>query len=375
MPRDRLPNKQSRETFAALTKVLDRFGIRERRLDDTSKHPAIAFAIEGENVRFPFAGTSSSRVATRVSCSNLARRLRKMGLQEHTEIEADEVDNMELHDQSHSEQTTIDVTPSEAPTPQEVPQPEIDPFAALEQVEEVPVEAEAHASQPTQDERAWDESAVHFARQDMLYLPRPQNPVVVLKLVRDLVAEAGQHVAFDLNAETVRVLSEKELEAWFSKAPQNASTLRQAVGMAVRKPTTPPPVVKPKPTPKQDIQEDIEEETQPEMTGKRSLYGVGMQLGRVLVVMDAIQRRKRTDKVDAASVRDELDECDHKSISSQIHFARQKRLIDKVGPVPGNNLANYYRLTEAGRATAQKLGNLPFTMAGLRPPNEVMAAE
>lgn len=237
------------------------------------------------------------------------------------------------------------------------------------------MEAEAHASQPTQDERAWDESAVHFARQDMLYLPRPQNPVVVLKLVRDLVAEAGQHVAFDLNAETVRVLSEKELEAWFSKAPQNASTLRQAVGMAVRKPTTPPPVVKPKPTPKQDIQEDIEEETQPEMTGKRSLYGVGMQLGRVLVVMDAIQRRKRTDKVGAASVRDELDECDHKSISSQIHFARQKRLIDKVGPVPGNNLANYYRLTEAGRATAQKLGNLPFTMAGLRPPNEVMAAE
>ena len=362
MPRQSFPSKLSRETYEELVKVLERYGIFKYQLEVSPTHPAIVFAVRGEPVKFHFAGSTRSRVTGRVSRSNLAKLLKKMGLEEKIEVEKVQ-EELEV---TVNEQVEVPppVPPSEPPVsePPVIEPPIAEPIVQVE-AEESKVQAEAA-------DWGWDENVVHFARDhQMLHLPLPPRPVLILKLTRDLVAEAGQHLLIDPNIEMIRVLSPREKDACFRLVSQSARGLREALSAVMRQPQTQP------------VQRTEVQRTQVQATGVRQMHkgrfrGVGLQLGRVLIMMDILHRRERTDKIDAASLAEALHPSDTKSISGQVFVAQEQGFIHKVGPIPGRR-GYYYQLTQLGRDKAHELGSEPFTIVGQSPPADPtpMAAE
>lgn len=371
MPRAQFPSKGSRETYAELAGVLERYGITGYQVHTHGKHPYLTFKIDGyeQEIRFPFAATSSNWNAMKVSRANLVKKLKTMGLQPLQPDDERDADT-QVNTQS-TEPDPIDVPleaevsqpppTSESSSPEISPEPEVTP-----ELKEAPME-------PVWD----DETVVHFANKQLLWLPLPPHPVLVLELDREIVAERGDKLIIDLNSETVRLLSPRQVEACFRPLTSNNTTrLREAVKVIMRNGTSQAePVSQTEPVEESSVQSTVTNHDA--RISKGRFKGVGLQMGRVLVAMDFLQRTNRTDKVDTGALASILSPADKPSIASQVSFATKpdKKFISVVGPIPGRR-GNYYRLTEMGRKKVRELGDEPFRRAGMRPPSEIpMAAE
>jgi hypothetical protein len=348
-----------------LAGVLERHGITQYQVYTDGKHPYILFKVEEHKqaVRFPFAATSSNWNAMQVSRANLVKKLREMGVEPR-----DPVDKTQTA--QPTEPVHVEVPPPSADAEQ------IPPTGKPEQ--EPATEPEVEVEQQIDTESVWDdETVVHFAKKQLLWVPLPPNPVLVLELDMEIVAERGDKLVLDLNSETVRLLSSRQVAACFRPYASNTTNLRDAVKIAMRAPQQKPESVEEVVSDTKVVSEneaDTKAETKAERIrlSKGRFQGVGLQMGRVLVAMDFLQRTRHTDKIDTASLASVMSPSDKLSIASQVSFAANKKFVYVVGPIPGRR-GNYYRLTEAGRKKARELGNEPFARAGMRPPVAVAA--
>ena len=123
-------------------------------------------------------------------------------------------------------------------------------------------------------------------------------------------------------------------------------------------------------------QEPEEEEVEPEAPrvaagmvshrGRHSLYGVGAQMGRVIVLMRQFHLRdrqsgRRQDRVTTADLRTNLSTKDVASLSTVMSKGQSAGLICKLGLASKNGGSlHYFKLSPQGFFLANKLGDWPF---------------
>jgi hypothetical protein len=378
MPRMSFPSKESRETYAELAGILERYGVTEYALDKGGVHPCLVFKVKDQRVRLVFPGTGSDWRGLRNSRATLIGKLKEMGLEPVDELEAQRNSEAETESESLKEAPEFEDQPNQSEEMTGEPPPNgadrKEPVVEAEQAQD------ARESVVTEPESVWDrDTLVYFANKNLLYLP-PQRPLLVLELDKDLMAERGDRIVIDLLAPERRVRHlPKGLADFLQLADVNSPDILEALkiitGRKQEAPETPPPRRRQTPVEVEETGEiEVEETQEIHFPRKGSLHGVGLQLGRVLVAMDYLHRTRRTDKIDTQSIAEVMPPRDKTSIASNISLAKNKKYVYTVGPKPGS-LGKYYRLTEIGRKKARELGDEPFRRAGMTPPSEVMATE
>ena len=216
-----------------------------------------------------------------------------------------------------------------------------------------PVTEPVRDDPPVRDNPLWNDRVVSFLRdRQMLVVPRPSREMIAITLDKELIAPRGDVLLIDPAGPTIYHLTQNEYEAHFQPAPNNTTSLSEALTTVM----TPPEPKLPQPV------------EVPRRPAERVRHDIAPQLGRLLVMMDYLQRQNRTTKIDVMTLRDHLHERDIRSLSPVMSTAQSKALIRKSGNKKGQGRAFYYCLTPIGEQKARTLGDWPFTVAGLRPP-------
>lgn len=216
-------------------------------------------------------------------------------------------------------------------------------------------------SEPVRDNPLWNDRVVSFLRdRQMLVVPRPSREMIAITLDKELIAPRGDVLLIDPTGPTIYHLTQNEYEAHFQPAPNKTTSLSEALStvMAQPEPNLPEP----------NLPESLAPQPHPRKAAERVRHDIAPQLGRLLVMMDYLQRQNRTTKIDVMTLRDHLHERDIRSLSPVMSTAQSKALIRKSGNKKGQGRAFYYCLTPIGEQKARTLGDWPFTVAGLRPP-------
>lgn len=234
----------------------------------------------------------------------------------------------------------------------------------------------------------WNDRLIQIiGDRQMLYVPKPSDPMVVIFADKDLLIERGDAIAFDLQRNSLYHLTRREVDAHFNPFSKPVTTLHEAVEIALPhktksapRATAPqpeqrqqqPPKAKPQPVVNDEEFEREPEETRPTRRpgvrrSNERLHDVGSQIGRLLVILDYLQRTKRTNKIETHQIVELADEHDKRSIPSALSVAQTRQYVHKVGPVPGGR-GYYYQLTKVGERKAKLLGSWPFTVIGIKPP-------
>jgi hypothetical protein len=255
----------------------------------------------------------------------------------------------------------------EVPMDQRIDEPIVAEEITIEQSSPEPVpEPLRPVAEPEAQSPLWNDRVVEFLHdRNMLVVPRPAREMVAITLDKELIAPRGDVLLIDMTGPTIYHLTYNEYEAHFQPAPRHTTSLSEALeaSMAVERTTARARAKAPEPKPEPKVVPD-----KTESDGEPERRDVAPQLGRLLVVMNCLQRQLRTTRIDNATLKDYLHERDARSLSPVMSTAQSKGLVRKSGIKKGGGRAFYYCLTTAGEQKARSLGDWPFTVAGLRPP-------
>lgn len=285
-------SRDARETRDLIADELRAYGVKEFDVIRRSKHPAISFLVEGESVLIPFAGTASDHRTNMNTKHQVRRLLASKGLTKP--IPAPRVKEREV--------------PVVVPTPLPPP-PTTSVVSTVQNFSEVKIT-------------------------DLSFDTNGQ--IVSFRLAEDFIVPKGELVTVNLAEQRVsHAPVEHEVEEEEVATPRT-------VMLTVR------------------MQGDEEDDTpvQQRKRGPKRRDGstVSPQFGRVLAALWRAQRASGRDMVESSTVRKYLpDEGDRNSVPVWFSRGQTAGLVMKVGPVPGNTRANYYRLSEEGRVVAQDI--------------------
>ena len=275
-----------------------------------------------------------------------------------------------------------DPVPTKPWTPPMSDQPIPAPEPLAQPVPE-PISDEVHATPHSNGVNPlWNDKLIQFVRgRQLLYVPRPQQPVIPFILEREVIAPRGDVLIFNPTALTVHHLSRAEFEASYQPHARHTTDLGEAFAVAMEPTATVSPTptpVEPDPAPDLVGVVDTIAPTEPNPLPRQPIRrparknDIGAQTGRMMAVMAFIQQSTRSNKIDAATMKIYLQERDVAGLSTTLFNAQraQPPLVKKVGPVPGSGRAYYYCLTPTGEKQVKALGNWPFEAVGQRVPFE-----
>jgi hypothetical protein len=207
----------------------------------------------------------------------------------------------------------------------------------------------------------WNDRTLNYMRdQQLLYVPRPSQPMIMIRLTKDIIAPKGDVLAIDPANQTIYILTANEVEAHFQPAKQNVTSIAEAFAAAVPETiaTTPMPSA-PSATPVRPHQGQAQE-------SKRQ--SVAPQLGRLLLATAYALTDRKTSRLDSMTIRAYLPESDGKLISVLLADGQNKGFIKKAGQLPPGNSSGgrfWYTLTPNGHEITKTLGTRPFALKGI----------
>lgn len=385
--------QEARHIHDMIVTELASFGITRTTLGRKKRHPIVEFDIRSQHFEITIGGTPSD-VRSGLNTRAYVRKLcEQHGLRRIDRRRRKRLDRTVAKPTVSPAPTLADIPATVVAEPPPIPQDILTPTVVAEPPpipQDVPTVAEPPpipqdvptvAEPPPQDvpppttvvaeppprrmetavqDTYWSQASVKIASgQQLLYVPRPvTQPVLVIQVEEDLVLVKGEVLVINVGDGKMFHLPQHHLDAIYAPSNAPASSISEALAHL-----TPPPEQRmPAPPPEQRMASPSSRLT------RRNMHGVGAQLGRVLIAMLHVQRSQKSDCIDSGSIRETLQtEQDRAAVSTSITQAQGKGLVTKIGPIPGNSRASYYKLTDSGRQLVQRLGNWPFEIVGLPP--------
>lgn len=251
MPAQRFPSRSARATYYTLAEVLERHGIPDYDYVWLKRHPAIQFEAAGALRRIPFSSSSNDSNSIKVAKRQLENELRRWNVpcleQRNKESEAtmDKLGSFDQETHIYGDEGTassmdegISSVSENQENTRQAPTPEA---ATADSAADRPTEApkpetteQATPTFPTQEQMEWDDSFVRFAASnDMLFIPPPQRPMILIQVMRDLMVPNGHFLGIDPVGGIIRALTPSEA-AQHRPAPKNASNIAQALTLCVQ---------------------------------------------------------------------------------------------------------------------------------------------
>jgi len=248
------------------------------------------------------------------------------------------------------------------------------PMQESAQIESEPVESEP-VEQAEVEHAPYERTVNYMHGQQLVYIPRPRRPVMILPLTEDIVASKGDMLGIDPVNESVFVLTAAEVAARYLPARQRATTISDAVAATLApqarevRPARERQARQPKP-----VADRVRRSSTRRVKAKRQ--PVGPQVGRMILALGYAQAVSKSDQIDSQTVRDYLPEADRKLISVLLSEAQNKKLVKKSGNKPAGGAGGrfYYCLTAAGERVRKRLGDHPFVSKGIKSVFPIAAA-
>ena len=247
--------------------------------------------------------------------------------------------------------------------------------------EDRPVEAphEPRSEAPASPNPLWDDKTIDYMRdQQLLYVPRPTKPMIMIRLTKEIIAPKGDVLAIDPVNQTIYVLTAGEVDAHFQPANKAATTLGDAIAAIVpvhfaasAQPEAAPraPVARPGTAPRAPAAHPgaAPRSAQAKAKAKGKRQPVAPQMGRLLLTMVYVSTVKKTPKLDTATIREYMPESDRKIVSVLMSDAQNKGFVQKAGHKPAGATGGrfWYSLTTKGQDVSRTLGDEPFSRKGI----------
>ena len=208
-----------------------------------------------------------------------------------------------------------------------------------------------------------DKTLDYLRDQQLLYVPRPTQPMIMIRLTKEIIAPKGDVLAIDPVNQTIYVLTANEVAAHFQPAKQNATTISEAIAATL--PQHPPQ----RPEPINESPEENEEDVSGHRTPRQGRrQPVAPQMGRLLLAIAYAEKAKKTSRLDTATIREYMPDPDRKMVSVLMSDAQNKGFVKKAGNKPAGSSGGryWYTLTPKGQGLSKILGNQPFIGKGIR---------